>query len=217
MRAVIYARVSTPEKQEKQDPEMQIREMTEFCERRGWSKPKPAVMIDRISSGKVRPELEKLKALCRRRKFDVVLVYRFDRFARTQLELLEALQEFQALGVDFVSLHENIDTTTPAGKLMFGMIAAFAEFERAIIRERVISGLADRQARLKENGSFLTRKGKVCTRLGRPRRMPDAEAIKALRRAGRTWRHIAEQYGISMATAKRAVLVGQKAATEVIQ
>src|SRR4029077_470031 len=102
-----------------------------------------------------------------------------------QLELLEALQEFQALGVDFVSLHENIDTTTPAGELMFGMIAAFAEFERAIIRERVISGLADRQARLKENGSFLTRKGKVCTRLGRPRRMPDAEAIKALRRAGR--------------------------------
>jgi DNA invertase Pin-like site-specific DNA recombinase len=195
MRAVIYARVSTPEKQEKQDPEMQTREMTEFCERRGWSKPKPVVMIDRISSGKVRPELEKLKALCRKRKFDVVLVYRFDRFARTQLELLEALQEFQALGVDFVSLHENIDTTTPAGKCMFGMIAAFSEFERAIIRERVISGLA----KAKANG----------VRLGRPRRMPDADAIKALRRAGRTWRHIAEQYGISMATAKRAVLVGK--------
>jgi len=100
---------------------------------------------------------------------------------------------------------------------MFGMIAAFAEFERAIIRERVISGLADRQARLKENGSFLTRKGKVCTRLGRPRRMPDAEAIKALRRAGRTWRHIAEQYGISMATAKRAVLVGGKPISGAVQ
>jgi len=217
MRAVIYARVSTPEKQEKQDPEMQIREMTEFCERRGWSKPKPVVMIDRISSGKVRPELEKLWTLCRRRKVDVVLVYRFDRFARTQLELLEALQEFQALGVDFVSLHENIDTTTPAGKLMFGMIAAFAEFERAIIRERVISGLADRQARLKENGSFLTRKGKVCTRLGRPRRNPDVETIRALRGQGRSWRHIATLMGIPVTTVRRALLVGGKAATEVIQ
>jgi len=196
---------------------MQIREMTEFCERRGWSKPKPVVMIDRISSGKVRPELEKLKALCRRRKFDVVLVYRFDRFARTQLELLEALQEFQALGVDFVSLHENIDTTTPAGKLMFGMIAAFAEFERAIIRERVISGLADRQARLKENGSFLTRKGKVCTRLGRPPRNPDVETIRALRGQGRSWRHISTLMGIPVTTVRRALLVGGKAATEVIQ
>jgi len=217
MRAVIYARVSTPEKQEKQDPEMQIREMTEFCERRGWSKPKPVVMIDRISSGKVRPELEKLKVLCRRRKFDVVLVYRFDRFARTQLELLEALQEFQALGVDFVSLHENIDTTTPAGKLMFGMIAAFAEFERAIIRERVISGLADRQARLKENGSFLTRKGKVCTRLGRPPRNPDVETIRALRGQGRSWRHIATLMGIPVTTVRRALLVGGKSISGTVQ
>src|SRR5882762_8638243 len=138
MRAVIYARVSTTDKQ---DPEMQVREITEFCERRGWIKPKPAVLIDRISSGKFRPELEKLKALCQRRKVDVVVVYRFDRFARSATELLRALEEFRALGVDFVSLHENIDTTTPVGKLVFTFLAGVAEFERAIIRERVISGL----------------------------------------------------------------------------
>jgi DNA invertase Pin-like site-specific DNA recombinase len=190
MRAAIYARVSTADKQ---DPEMQTREITEFCERRGWKN--PAVMVDRMSSGKVRPELEKLKTLCRRRKFDVVVVYRFDRFARSSVELLTALEEFRTLGIDFVSLHENVDTTTAQGKLMFAIIAAFAEFERSIIRERVISGLALAKA-----------KG---VRLGRPRRMPAADVIRALRGAGHTWRHIADQLGISMATAKRAVLVGK--------
>jgi DNA invertase Pin-like site-specific DNA recombinase len=190
MRAAIYARVSTTDKQ---DPEMQIREISEFCERRGWKK--PGVFIDRVSSGKVRPELEKLKALCRRRKFDVVVVYRFDRFARSSVELLTALEEFRSLGIDFVSLHENVDTTTAQGKLMFSIIAAFAEFERALIRERVISGLA-----------LAKSKG---VRLGRPRRMPAADVIRALRGAGHTWRHIADQLGISMATAKRAVLVGK--------
>jgi DNA invertase Pin-like site-specific DNA recombinase len=198
MRAAIYARVSTVDKQ---DPEMQIREITEFCERRGWKK--PAVLVDRVSSGKIRPELEKLKALCQRRKFDVVVVYRFDRFARSQLELLTALEEFRTLGVDFVSLHENVDTTTPAGKLMFGMIAAFAEFERSIIRERVLSGLA-----------LAKSKG---IRLGRPPRNPDVEQIRALRRSGRSWRHIAGVMGVPVSTVRRALLAGQKATTEVIQ
>jgi DNA invertase Pin-like site-specific DNA recombinase len=192
MRVAIYARVSTLDKQH---PEMQVIEISEFCERRGWGK--PAVFTDHMSAGKVRPELEKLKALCRRRKFDVVVVYRFDRFARSSVELLTALEEFRSLGIDFVSLHENVDTTTAQGKLMFSIIAAFAEFERSLIRERVISGLA-----------LAKSKG---VRLGRPRRIPAADVIKALRGAGHTWRHIADQLGISMATAKRAVLVGKGA------
>lgn len=174
---------------------MQVREITEFCERRGWVKPKPVVLIDRVSSGKVRPELEKLKALCRRGKIDVVVVYAYDRFARSTIELLTALEEFRVLGVDFISLHNNIDTTTAHGKLLFTILAGFAEFERALIRERVISGLA-----------LAKSKG---VRLGRPRRMPAADVIRALRGAGHTWRHIADQLGISMATAKRAVLVGK--------
>jgi putative DNA-invertase from lambdoid prophage Rac len=192
MRAAIYARVSD---KDKQDPAMQVREMNEFCEHRGWVKPVPLVMIDRISSGKIRPELEQLKLLCRQRKVDVVVVYKYDRFARSTVELLSAVEEFRVLGVEFISLHDHVDTTTPQGKFFFTILAGFAELERATIRERVISGLAQAKA-----------KG---VRLGRPRRMPGADVIKELRRAGHTWRHIAEQLGISMATAKRAVLVGK--------
>jgi DNA invertase Pin-like site-specific DNA recombinase len=183
-----------------QDPEMQVRELKEYCERRGWD---PVIFTDRISSGKIRPELEKLKALCRRRRFDVVVVYRFDRFARSPIELLTALDEFRAMRIDFISLHENIDTTTPQGKLMFVIIAAFAEFEREIIRERVRSGLAQARAAGK--------------RLGRRPRNPDVEQIAALRSQGATWPAIAAQLGISRATAIRALLACQKPATKRLQ
>lgn len=197
MKAAIYARVSVGEKQ---DPEMQIREMLEFCRRREWDEVES--FTDRMSSGKVRPELERLKALCRKRKFDVVIVYRFDRFARSLVELVNALEEFRVLGIDFISLHESMDTLTPQGKLMFAINAAFAEFERALIRERVRSGIANARA-----------KGK---RLGRPSRNPDVEQIRALRDAGRSWRHIATVMRIPVTTVRRALLC-QKAATEVVQ
>jgi DNA invertase Pin-like site-specific DNA recombinase len=181
---------------------MQLREMREFAERRKWS---AEIFADPGYSGaKVnRPELDRMLALCRRRKFDVVVVYRFDRFARSTKQLVDALEEFGRLGIEFVSLHEQVDTSTPNGKLLFHIFAAISEFERSLIRERVISGLANAKA-----------KGK---RLGRPRRNPDVEQIRALRRYGFTWRHIAEQMGISVATAKRVVLVAQKPASEIPQ
>jgi DNA invertase Pin-like site-specific DNA recombinase len=199
MRVVIYARVSTTDKQ---DPEMQVREMSEYAERRGWKN--PTVMIDRVSSGKVRPELETLKALCRRGKVDTVVVYRFDRFARSAKELLEALEEFRTLGIDFISLHENIDTTTPVGKLVFTFLAGVAEFEKSLILERVMSGLATAKA----NG----------VRLGRPPRSDEVlERIRALRRSGHSWRHIAGVTGLPVTTVRRAMLLGHKPASERVQ
>src|SRR6201998_1596833 len=100
---------------------------------------------------------------CRRRRLDAVLVYRYDRFARSLRQLVNALEEFRALGIDFVSLHEGVDTSTPNGRLVFGIFASIAEFERELIRDRVRSGLASAKA-----------KGKC---LGRPRVSVDLDRI----------------------------------------
>ena len=180
---------------------MQIRELREYAIKRGWT---AAVFIDQISSSKEkRPELDRMLQMCRRRKIDTVLVYRFDRFARTMKELVNALDEFNALGIQFVSLHENVDTTTPQGKLIFGIFAAFAEFERALIQERVISGLAHARA-----------KG---TRLGRPVVDVDAAKIVQMREKGHTWDEIALDQKISRMTAIRAFMAVSKTLSKSVQ
>ena len=101
-----------------------------------------------------RPQLDQLLTGCRKRRFDAVVVYRYDRFARSLAQLVNALGEFDALGIQFVSLHERVDTSTPNGRLVFGIFASIAEFERELIRDRVRSGIAAARAR--------------GTRLGRP-------------------------------------------------
>jgi DNA invertase Pin-like site-specific DNA recombinase len=133
-RAVVYIRVSTNE----QNPDLQKHELPECCERRGWQA--VDTYIDTISGGKDRrPALDRLMAVAKRRKFDVVVVWRFDRFARSTSHLLRALEDFSALGIDFVSITESIDTSTPTGKMVFTVLGAVAELERSIIRERVIA------------------------------------------------------------------------------
>jgi DNA invertase Pin-like site-specific DNA recombinase len=122
---------------------------------------------------------------------DAVLVYRYDRFARSLRQLVNALEEFRALGIDFISLHEGVDTSTPNGRLVFGIFASIAEFERELIRGRVISGLAAAQAR--------------GVRLGRPRTVVDANQIARLRASGASWREVAERMGIGVGTAVRAL------------
>ena len=107
---------------------------------------------------------------CRRRRFDAVLVYGYDRFARSLRHLVNALEEFRALGIDFISLHEGVDTSTPNGRLIFGIFASIAEFERELIRDRVKSGIAAARS-----------KGK---RLGRPRVVVDVAEIVRLRASG---------------------------------
>jgi len=132
-----------------------------------------------------------LLALCQKRSVDAVVVYRYDRFARSLRQLVNALEDFRALGIDFVSLHEGVDTSTPNGRLVFGIFASIAEFERELIRDRVRSGLAAVRA-----------KGRM---LGRPRVVVDTARIGALRAQGRSWREINIETGISKGTAQRAV------------
>ena len=141
-KVIIYARVSTRE----QNVDMQITDLRQYAEAR-----KLKVLreyIDYASGAKSdRTNYKKLFDDVRKRRTDVVLVWKFDRFARSTRELINALEEFNNLGVDFISYKENIDTSTPAGKILFTMISAFAEFERAIIRERVIAGMEKAKAR----------------------------------------------------------------------
>ena len=188
VRTAIYARVSTAHNG--QDSSMQTRELQEYCERRGW-KVSGEYVDEGISGSKdSRPELNKLMADAHRRRFDAVVVWRFDRFARSVSHLLRALETFKALGVEFVSLSEQVDTSTPTGKMVFTVLGAVAELERSLIAERVKAGLRNARA-----------KGK---RLGRPRVVVDAVRIAVLRAHGRSWREITAEMAISKGSAQRA-------------
>jgi DNA invertase Pin-like site-specific DNA recombinase len=188
MRTALYARVSTNDKG--QDPEVQMREMREFCPRRGWEIVDAYIDSGISGSKERRPQLDRLMADARKRKFDAVLVYRFDRFARSMRQLVNALAEFQSLGIEFISLHEGIDTSTPNGRLVFGIMASIAEFERELIRDRVKSGIQHARA-----------KGR---RLGRPRVHVNAAQIANLRRQDRSWAEISTETGLSAGVVKRA-------------
>jgi DNA invertase Pin-like site-specific DNA recombinase len=173
---------------------MQVRELREFCVRRGWDLAGEFVDLGESGAKDRRPQLDALLAVCRRRQVDVVVVYRFDRFARSLAFLVQSLQEFRALGIDFVSLHEAVDTSTPNGRLVFAIFGAIAEFERELIRERVKSGIAAAKLR----GKYI----------GRPRRVVDIEEIKAARKKGLSWYRIEQDLGISARTAKRRIAGG---------
>ena len=187
-RVALYARVSTLIGQ---DPEMQLRELREYASRRGWLVGKE--YIDKGVSGtrESRPALNDLMADAHRRKFDAVLVWKIDRFGRSLRHLVNSLAELGALGVAFVSFRDNLDLSTPSGRLMFQIIGAMAEFERALIQERVRAGLRNAQA-----------KGR---RLGRPRVVVDASRIASLRAQGRSWSQVGAELRVSKGTAQRAV------------
>src|ERR1017187_5814966 len=189
IRAALYARISTLN--HGQDPEVQLRELREFCQRRGFAIAHEFVDKGICGSREQRPALDKLLADCRKRLVDAVVVYRYDRFARSLRQLVNALDEFRSLGIDFISIHEGVDTSTPNGRLVFGIFASIAEFERELIRDRVRSGMAAAKA-----------KGK---RIGRPKVAVDVPRIASLRRQGRSWAEITRATGVSKGTAQRAV------------
>jgi DNA invertase Pin-like site-specific DNA recombinase len=192
--AAIYARVSTLNGN--QDPSMQTRELKEYCERRGWQV--FDCYVDNGVSGKKdsRPQLNRMMQDAHERRFDVVVVWRFDRFARSVSHLLRALETFNSLGVQFVSLSEQVDTSTPMGKMVFTVLGAVAELERNLIVERVRAGLRHARA-----------KGK---RLGRPKKSVDAVEVRSRRAAGESWRTIARKMDVSIGTVFAAAQRDQK-------
>ncbi len=188
-RVAIYARVST--KNNGQDPDTQLMALRDYAKAR-----KLEIFSEDADNGisgskDSRPALNSLMADARKRRFDAVLVARFDRFARSTRHLVLALEEFNALGVDFISLSESIDTSTPMGKMVFTVIAAVAELERSLIRERVIMGLQ----RAKAQGK----------RIGRPAVNLDSDKLLALREEGLSYRAIARQLGVTHPTVLAAL------------
>jgi DNA invertase Pin-like site-specific DNA recombinase len=181
IRAAIYARVSTSNNG--QSPEMQLRELREYCQRRGWSLVTEYVEVGVSGSRERRPRLDLLMRDAKRRLFDAVIVYRYDRFARSLRQLVNALSEFDSLGIHFVSVHEGVDTSTPNGRLVFGIFASIAEFERELIRDRIRSGLAAARARGQ--------------RLGRPKVAVDVGEVARLRAQGLSWRAISRETGLA--------------------
>src|SRR5271169_1295322 len=194
MRAAIYARVSTTN--HGQDVTLQTRELQQFAAARGWEIAGEYVDAGVSGTKDSRPELNRLIADAHKRRFDVVCVWRFDRFARSVSHLLRALETFKALGIDFVSFSEQMDTSTPAGKMVFIVLGAVAELERSLIVERVRAGMRNARA-----------KGK---RIGRPPRTQLSIEIRAAiagcyAKEKTSLRILAKRFGTSLATVQGCI------------
>ena len=183
MRAAIYARVSTVD----QHCDNQLLELRRYCEARGWAIAREFVDHGVSGAKERRPALDDLVRDAKRRRFDVLVVWRLDRLGRNLRHLILLLDDLQATGVAFVSLSEGIDATTPAGRLQLHVLGAIAEFERERIKERVVAGLA----RVRARGQ----------RLGRPERSVPEAILGPVR--GLPVREAARRLGVSPATAHR--------------
>jgi len=188
-RAALYARISTNNGH--QNPEMQLRELREYCGRRGLEIVEEYTDSGVSGSKESRPALNRLMLAAQRREFDAVVTWKLDRWSRSLKHLVNSLADLDSYGVAFVSLRDNLDLSSPSGRLMFQVIGAMAEFERSLIQERVRAGLAHAKT-----------KG---VKLGRPRRVVDAGRIAHMRDQGRPWREIARALGIGVATAHARV------------
>jgi DNA invertase Pin-like site-specific DNA recombinase len=193
-RAALYARVST----DRQTTDNQIRELRQAAERLGWQVDQE--FTDRGISGAKgrmnRPQLDALLKGVARKEFDVVAAWSVDRLGRSLIDLVNLLQELHATGVDLYLHQQGVNTTTPAGRALFGMMGVFAEFERGMIQERVRAGLA--RAKLKG-----TRSGNP---IGRPCTSPVIEAkIKNLRAEGKGILKIANEIGCGVSVVQRVI------------
>mgnify|MGYP002682639673 FL=1 len=187
-RIAIYARVST----DRQSTESQLNALREYAGKRAWAISKEYIDEGYTGSNTKRPAFNAMMADARKRKFDVLLVYKLDRLSRSLKDLITTLDDLKSMGIDFISYDNGLDTTTPTGRLIFNVVGAVAEFEKDIIRERVRAGL--------ENAK---RKGK---RLGRPPVSSHlVDEAKKLRSEGMSFRQIGKQLGIPESTVRANV------------
>jgi DNA invertase Pin-like site-specific DNA recombinase len=182
----IYARVSTVD----QHCALQLSDLRRYAAQRFAQQYE---YVDEGISGaqRRRPRLDELMKAARQRLFDVVLVWKFDRFARSLKHLIDSLEEFRALGIDFVSYTEGIDTTTPTGQLLFNVVGAVAQFERELIAERVRAGMAHARA--------------TGRRIGRPRAPVDTKRAQELRVSGLSLRGIARALNVPVSRVRRSL------------
>jgi DNA invertase Pin-like site-specific DNA recombinase len=172
---------------------MQLRDLRSYCTARGFIAPIEYTDVGQSGTKDSRPELNRLMEDTRKRRLDGVLVWRFDRFARSTKHLLMALEEFRSLGVQFISYQENMDSSSPLGQALFTIVAAVAQLERDLIRERVNAGIRNARAAGKQ--------------LGRPKRIVDRERILRMRDAGASLREISEELGIGYGTVRKRLEV----------
>jgi len=183
MKVAIYTRVSTND----QSVEMQTSDLKRYCDQRGFELYKHYSDQGISGTKDKRPALDELMNDAKKRKFDVVLVWRFDRFARSTKHLITALEEFRHLNIDFISYQENMDTSSPLGKAIFTIVSAIAELERNILLERVRAGLR----RARENGVIL----------GRPKKLNlNVEELRKMRDQGLSFKKIGDKVKACPAT-----------------
>jgi DNA invertase Pin-like site-specific DNA recombinase len=187
MRIGIYARVSTKD----QSCELQLRDLRTYCAARGFDLIREYVDVGQSGAKDSRPELDKLMGDARKRQFDAIVVWRFDRFARSTKHLLAALEEFRSLGIQFISYQENMDTSSPLGQALFTIVSAVAQLERDLIRERVSAGIRNARA----NGR----------KLGRPTSAVDCSRILEMKTEGHSLRQIAASLGVGYGTVRSRI------------
>jgi len=184
--AAIYARVST----DKQKVDMQLSELRLFAKRSGWKIYEEYIDQSFTGANTNRPAFIAMMEAARKRKFDVLLVWKLDRLSRSLKDLINALDDLGSYGIDFISYDNNLDTSTPTGKLVFQIVGAVAEFEKDIIRERVVAGLVNAR-----------NKGK---RLGRPPIPPETyDQAVAMRSQGLSFRKIGSALGVDEGTIRK--------------
>jgi len=186
-RIVAYVRVSTDE----QHVETQITAISKFCALHGWGILETYQDVGLSGAQDSRPALDKLKKDCVSGKFDSVVVFKFDRMARSVSHLLECLELFRRNEIDFISISEGIDTSSAVGRMVFTFLGAIAEFERSLIKERVVAGIARAQA-----------EGVHC---GRPRKGLDIGLALSLHKQGRSVREIAREVHASSSSVHRSL------------